>query len=507
MIDSLPDHLVFLILSNINSADQWLLRFVSKQFKNLIPKLEYDPRRERIFDIVLEKALNDGGLSTVRFLWSINKKANIWLVSINIAIKYNHDEIVNFLLDNKCKYSDIHVFIESLKSNNIILAKKLYTFDKFYMIDIILAIILSNSIELLEWIMFKIPTLIKYITPRSLYIIQYAINSKVSIGFMKKLLSYMPRLNDSEIECLISYCIDCESSHIIKILRNIPSKNEKLIICAVKESNIDILEEAYPKHLNIMLKVPIHTTNDFHGFLRSKGHIFDLDMNNCIKHALIYKNTDKIKILMKLQPDVKQWLNNLKYVLKYLEIKNDNLKLIAEFMGDRKIAFEIMCFNNREKFDILSSLGGYCTEYTFKWSILHDSNLYIEIWNRLDEKAKLIIKTNQEIQILYTCDIYLLEFFELQDIIIDNICIYYKSKYFTKDLVEFCLKRNISHIQLLNSAITHGAYDIIEMLAPLCTYRELLNMSYSNNQNIKNLQRDIILKKTPWILKPLVFFF
>ena len=511
MIDSLPDHLVFLILSHVTTIDQWLLQFVCKRFKFLIPKLDYDPKRERILDIVLAKALKDGALASIRFLWSSNnlKRSNIWNNAITIAIEYNHDEIIQFLLDNKCEYNQEIAFKEALKSNNLLLAKKLYKLDILYTQSIQFVIIKSNSIEILDWILSKKDNLLKeYDFPISL--IQYAINSKVSIDFIKKLLSYMRRLDDNEINCLMSYCIGRNCSHIIEILRNVPDKNEKLILCAIQEGNRDILEKAYSEHLNIMLRMQIYLTNDFHGFLRSKGHAFVLDMFNCIYEAMIYINSDKIDILMKLKPDITEWLDYLPYNLSNYKIKIDIIKLISKFLDNRKINFEIKYFQNKEIFDILCDIGGYCTEITFRNAVVYDGNdnnkLYIEIWNRLNEKAKDNIKNNSGVKILYTGDIYLLEFLESQGILINNICIYWNAKYFTKDLVQFCLKQDILHTKLLDHAIAYGAYDIIEILAPLCTYKELVNMNHSVNQNIKKFQKDIIREKTYWIFKPLVNF-
>ena len=508
-LDSLCNDTLSNILLKTNSVDQWLLRFVCKRFCFLISPLNYDPKRERILDIVLSKALTTGGLSTVRFLWG--KPSGIWFNASKIAIKHKHTDIIKFLLDNKCEHSPMDVFLESLKSNNLELSKLLYKFNYIYTSAIIRAIIESNSIEILEWMILKRPNLIKQFE-YPLFIIEIAIIQKISIEFMKKLLSCIRRLTDHEIDCMMSFCIERNSSHIIQILREVPEKDKKLIQCLImtgifdSDSPKELLEKAYPSHLDIMLEVPIHLTNDFHGFLRSKGHVFNLDMHYCIEYALIYKNTDKVKILMELEPDVNIWLKYLSSNISRYKVKIDILKLIVDFIGDHKIHFEINNYENREAFDILSNIGGQCGRNTFINSVLYgddDNQLYIEVWNKLNEIEKnYIIKYHQN-RIIYKSDIYLFEFLESQGIILENEHrIFWNANYFTKDLVNVCLQKyNISYKKLLHYAISFGHLDIIEMLVPLCTYRELLNFNCSDRSYVKQYIKQTIIKKTHPLFK------
>ena len=116
------DLLTFEILSRVTDADRWLLRFVNKQFRKVVEPTPHDPRRRRVLDDVLEHAILNRGVSTVRFLFDMPSR--VWATALETAAWEGSLEMVRLVVGRGDARSAL---MKALARGHVDVAEHLFT--------------------------------------------------------------------------------------------------------------------------------------------------------------------------------------------------------------------------------------------------------------------------------------------------------------------------------------------------------------------------------------------
>jgi hypothetical protein len=369
------------IISRVTAADRWLLQFVCRQFKKLVKPPLQDPRRRRVLDVVLDHAVSNGGLATVRFLF--HKESCVWATAVKKAASKGDLEMVGLLLERGCSGA----LQAALIKGHVGVAEYLYDKGQCAFEEMLMASAGSGSRAALEWVVAKM--------------------SAASFSASEELIGAVFVAACSHLECVQYLCDFFGKTAIAKAVFSSSRQcfvfSASLPVLRFLRSTFDYyavdahwFDKDRPDLMDFYLETEgVDKMKEFaainvhvRAFLVCKGLILGADLATAAANVYIVR---QLQVLMDLYPDPQEWIEKLGpsgRLKQLLEIPNLQAAFGSFFRRRKCLDFEIRgCCHDKDAFDALRAMGGRCTWTTF-WRTVCDSddveNARI-VWNAMEE--------------------------------------------------------------------------------------------------------------------------
>jgi hypothetical protein len=476
------------ILSRVATADRWLLQFVCKQFRTAVkPTLQKpgDPRRRRVLDDVLEYAISNKGVATVRFL--LDKRSNVWETAVEKAASKGDLETVRLVVGRGCAR---RAMMAALNGGHLNVAENLLPRINLEEDGVVDEMFVSsvNFTDTLKWTMSKI--------------------KKPSSCSMT--MTYAFKKACCNLECVQYLCDFFGKERIIAstVLREIPYYVFGKGIIPV--SVLRFLGSTFGYRVDLT-RIPLmhHTVSfdtDFldhvletrgfdamqtmsaddvgtYAYLVGKGLIPRADLAAVASNV---KYVCELEVLMKLYPDLDDWTKEAG-LLKRLFERSDSQTAFGKFFRSQKVFnfdfnFDIRC-TDKAAFDASRAMGGKCTSETLYLALFisDDVELARSVWEAMDAQERDKFRSTRQPYFIGTMDLGMLEFFALELEAVDQLremhLIYSgHGSRFTVALARFLLEHRIMDSStLLAEAIMCAHLDVVEMVVKhrYCTFSEM----------------------------------
>ena len=519
------DSILFEILSYVPAADHWLLRTVSTRFRSVIPPNVDLVARHRTLDVVLARAISEGGLATVKKL--IKKPSGEWIDAVRISASKGYIDITKFIVENRIFYDDAMSISSALTHGHVDIAEFLWERrEQKIDVEILLsAAAKSASILALEWIVSKLMKFeVSVVLSRDFAMTRMIMNASIA-GDLKCLefvcgLTTREVLNDAirRIKILHPFILLSQDVDCLRFLHDkfgyLPGPES--VRSAVVTNNHRVLE--YLLELGFieeMRRVPVHMSPDMHTFLRSKGYQIQstVDLNLHVSSLLTLAQT---KNLMLLNPDPLEWIETLSRArLEELLGVTSLQELLCDFFRGHRMDFEILSVARKDTFEALQEMGGRCGWVVFLSSVCHSKDVehIRRVWIAMDENDRTTFLSRVANLVLANFlpdNIDVLKFLVNIGVSLNGRRLRVSSRHtYTLELVEFAMENNVeTHMSAMYQAAMYGHLDIMEYVAPRCTLDELRDVLSSTNltrshddDEIALFLRKTILERTHFVLR------
>jgi hypothetical protein len=469
------------ILSHVATADRWLLQFVCKQFRAIVrPTLHHgDPRRRRVLDDVLEYAVANGGVATVRFLF--DKKSNVWATAVEKAASKGDLEMVRLVVD---RGSAKRAMTAALDEGHVGVAENLLPhinleedFEAMFVSSLI-------SSDILEWTVSQMP---------SSWSSHGIKNSTMIFAFVKACWNF------GNLGCIQYLCNFFGKERIASTVFAPGRQMPFFVFCkyVIPISVLRFLDSTFGYQIDLKQMSPMHDRGSFDNdlldyLLESQG--FDAMQTAAADDLCVYtflvgkrlipradfaaaaskvKYACQLEVLMKLYPDLADWTAEAGLVKRLLERGDDMQTAFGTFFRSQKVFnfnFEIKCCD-KVAIDALRAMGGKCTSGTL-WKVVCDSDdveLARSVWAAMDAQERDRFQYRNERYMVGAPDLGILEFVALELKAVDRLreinLLYFgqQRSRFTVSLARFLLEHRImDSLQLLTHAVSCEHFDVVE---------------------------------------------
>jgi hypothetical protein len=524
-MDDLCDSLISEVLSHVAAADRWLLRTVCRRFRRVVAAETVDPRRRRVLDDVLNRAISGGGLATVRALWG--RPSCVWATAVERAAARGDLEMVRFLALRARRDDDdeIRGLCAALAGRHVDVAEFLWsrrkrasragrgarrpsasraTLGDFE--RLLLASAESASRAMLEWTVAKDPcdnAMASWTaTAINVFVCACKAGDADSVRYICDTCDTCGTCGATDGRSINS----AFSVHDRLYGRFVPLSTDAAVLrflhdrygyapspSAVARSANNhgalafLLETGGDRVLGELLRVPAHESPDLHAFLRSAGHRVELDLATTAlavsRASWRDGSVGQMEALMLLRPDPAEWVAELGPMLKtVLETDRMQASLAKFFKGHRfeTIDFEITDAVPADTFADLRAMGGSCGRRTFLTTI-RAPNTTVEharaVWAAISDDVQ---KQLRQGCMYWVPDVDVLKF-AVQELGMRQRCDYLMlpaaatwSRCVTPELARVLLEHQIkSPAAVLDLAATCGHLDVVKLVTPACTTPDL----------------------------------
>jgi hypothetical protein len=482
-MQNLCESLTYEILSRVPFADRWLLQFVNKQFRNAIrPTLRaHDPRRRRVLDDVLELAIMNGGVATVRFLFD-----NVGPMALKMAAAKGDLEMVRLVVGRgrarealMMALTEGHLDVADYLSTRMSVAESLVEEMLFCS---------AHSRAALEWTLSNVPA-------------SYLFKESTIVGTFR---TACVSGDAGSVECLCDYFgkdriantvftsspIVFGGKNVVPVLRYVGSTfgvrdGEELRNILHNSRNADVLD--YLLETQGFDKMKALATSDVHAyaFLVRKGLIPRADL---VTVAINAKTPGQLDVLVELYPGFDEWIEELGpagRLRRLLETRDMQASFGRFRKAEARLDFKIKSgLLDKEVFGALTAMGGKCTSGML-WDVLcvsDDVDYAKSVWAAMDEHERATFRLTTKRPVASGGpDLGMLEFVVLELDAVERVremSIEYSWQRgrFTVSLARFLLERRIKDLSLvLTEAVLCAHLDVVEMVVQhrRCTCVEL----------------------------------
>jgi hypothetical protein len=482
------------ILSHVATADRWLLQFVCKQFRAIVrPTLHHcDPRRRRVLDDILEYAVANGGVATVRFLF--DKKSHVWDTAVAKAASNGDLETVRLVVE---RGSARRAMMAALDGGHLHVAE--YLFPRIQMDDHVFVEMFDSSVKsrnTLEWTVSKMPSSfssssVKKYRMTHVFVkaccdsgnlecveylceffgkerIFYAIFDSPQIGMPYFALGkrFVPVSVLRYLGSAFGYRLNAKQVPLIYSKVPFDHKNSDVLDYLLETQGFDAMQTAAAANVYV------------YAFLAGKGLIARTDLAAAASDV---KYAHHLEVLMKLYPDPYEWTKEAGLVQRLLQRGNFQAALGKFFRSQNvNFHFEIKC-GDKTAVDALRAMGGKCTSNTFcrVVCVSDDVEHARSVWEAMDAQERDKFRSTTQNCLVGAMDLGMLEFVALEldaaDRLRDMNLVYSGQRSrFTVALARFILEhRNTGLSTLLTEAVLCTHLDVVEAVARASTRDEL----------------------------------
>ena len=539
-MEALCDSLVYKILSHVPVADRWLLRTVCRTFRTVVSAeatataTASDPRRRRILDDALDRAISGGGMATVRIL--IDRPSGVWAFAVKKAAARGDLEMVRFVDERRHRDNDDLACISAaLTGGHVDVAQYLWSankkpLDRYGFEVLMIAAAKSAKRATLEWTVSKnrkAATRALNDWPSRILLFACAGGDIESVEYICDVLT--PAVCKTEFERFAELGIGVGGAHVA-MLRHLRARfgyvpPPKAI--ARMANNHDalayLLEGDREKVLAELLRVPAHMSPDFHAYLRSRGHRVDFDLAAAAVSVVRGGNVEQMRALMELRPDPDEWIRELgpnRLTIVFETRKAHMQALLIAFFKDRRFDFEITVTATKQTFAALRDLGGRCGCRTISRAVEHvDVEHARVVWDAMDDAARraFFARVEQEPCYVYWAqDVDMLNFV-VEELGVPKRCINYGTYVsrggFTLEFAKAVIEHEIeTPASLLARAVAYGLLDVVVHVAPTCAKRDIArclsplakSVSAAPREVYAFMQRSVLERTHPllrWLVK------
>ena len=524
------DSILFEILSNVVAADHWLLRMVCARFRLVIVESRHRREKFRTLDVVLSRAISEGGLATVRYL--IKRPSGEWGGAVSMSASKGYMDVVKCIVESHRGYDDVMSISAALSGGHVDIAEFLWDrkkqkIDRYAAEILLVAAAKSASLLAVEWIVSKFAKFeVSLILSKDFAMTRMMFNACIAGDL--KCLEYVCTLTTQEVvhdamrrhnamrshsTVLLTHDVDC-----LLFLHGkfgyAPTSDA--VRSAVITNNHRVLEYLSRDFLKEMLQVPLHMSPDMHAFLKSKGHQITptVDLNVHVSSAL---TNYQMKNLMQLQSDPREWISSLSpTTLEGLLGINRLQELMCDFFRGHRLKFEIKNVTRKQTFTALREMGGRCGWSIFLYSVVNVNDIdYVRhVWAAVDvnDRATFLsrVANNGSLLDWLPNDVDVLKFLLGIGVSLNGGRMLVSSRHtYTLELVEFAMVEMMeTPLSIMFKATSYGHLDIIDHVAPLCTLDELhLVLRVRNDDDVVSFLRKTILQRTHFMWRWYVKFF
>ena len=473
------------ILSRAVAADRWLLQFVCKRFRKVVgPTSLRDPRRRRVLDDVLDHAVSNGGLATVRWFLFRKKESCVWATAAAKAASKGDLEMVRLVVE---RGSARGALLAALTEGHVHVAE--YIHRRHTLIncweEMLLASARSGSRAALEWAVSK---KVDDNLPRmwgDVFVNAWKTGDVESVEFLCDLFG-RPTVSGMLSTRSDLFGHVTMSVPVLRFLRSefgyeMRAKDMLHMICCYapsdsnKEPLLDYVVEIHG--LEALTRSEAARDVDVHAFLVRKGLIPRADL----AAANNVQTVDQFKTLADLRPDPKEWIAELgpEALKRLLEKKSLLLQpSLASFFGKGLLPPGGFCITtpSSEDFEALCAMGGRCTSYTL-WEVVcasEDVRHARAVWARMDADERVEFRFAKRSYHCYVRDGPDLEFMEFVASELKAVKRLRSSHFtyrrqrsrLTAPLARFLLENRImTPALLLDEAVACGHADVAEMVS------------------------------------------
>ena len=381
-MQDLCDSLTCEILSRVTAADRWLLQFVCRQFRLSVKPPLQDQRRRRVLDDVLDHAVSNGGLATVRFLF--RTESCVWATAVRKAASKGDLEMVGLLVDRDCSGA----LQAALIKGHVGVAEYLYEKGPCAFEEMLMASAGSGSRAALEWVVAKM-SVASFSASEELIGAVFQAACSHHLDCVQYLCDFFGKTAIAEgVFSTARQCFVFSSS--IPVLRFLRSTFGYVVDAHLFDKDRPDLMDFYLETEGIDKMKDFAASDVYvHAFLVGKGLIPRADLA-AVAAANVYI-VGQLEVLMDLYPDPQEWIEELGPSGRLRQLlERPNLQAaFGSFFARRKcLDFEIRgCCHDKAAFDALRAIGGRCTWTTF-WRTVCDSDDVANArmaWNAMEE--------------------------------------------------------------------------------------------------------------------------
>jgi hypothetical protein len=520
-MDGLCDSLLSAVLLHaaVPAADRGLLRAVCRRFRSVVvaeagAELR-DPRRRRVLDAVLDRAISGGGLASVRFLWG--RPSCVWANAEVRAAARGDLEMVRFV---RCEYEydadyNIGCLAAALAGRHVDVAELLWSrrcktdeIGRCGIQRLLLASSKSGSRAMLEWTVARSPAMARAAMSDP-WVAKRMLGQACRAGDVELVRSICDATASAsagasagagasaawEIGDVFPLSIPLSTdADVLRFLRGrfgyVPAPRAVASSARNHGALAYLLETGGDRVLAELLGVPAHLSPDLHAFLRSAGHRVDVDLATTAvavaAAARQHHPVGPMEALMALRPDPAEWVAELGPMLRLVLETSQMQASFAKFFHGHFLDFEITASVPPDTFDALRAMGGRCGYRTFLAAAsAPDSRVEHAraVWAAMadDDRRQFRFRADDGI-FGWMTDVDMLKFMlEQQQQQPGSKILPYgllssptSSRCFTPDLARFVLEHKLdTPAAVLAQAATLGHLDVVELVAPACTLAEL----------------------------------
>jgi hypothetical protein len=523
------------ILSRVATADRWLLQFVCKQFRAAVkPTLQKpgDPRRRRVLDDVLEYAVANKGVATVRFL--LDKKSCVWETAVEKAASNGDLETVRLVVGRGCAQK--RAMMAALDGGHVEVAEYLLQRINLEENDRVIEEMFVSSVNFTDTLKWTVSKMKKTSSsgikdPAMIYAFVKACWNSGNLECVQYLCNFFgkKRIIESTVLQQIPYYVFGKRVIPLSVLRflgitfgykidlkrmclvcNMVPFDDKFLDHVLESQGFDALLGAAAENVYV------------YAFLVGRGLIPRADLAAAASNV---KYACELEVLMKLYPDLADWTEEAG-LLKRLFKRSDLQTALVKFFRSQKafnIDFDIRS-TDKTAFDALRAMGGKCTSGTLYlvMFVSDDVELARSVWEAMDAQERDKFRSTKPPYLMSATDLGMLEFVALELQAVDRLRemnpVYTGQRSrFTVALARFLLEHRIKDsTKLLTEAVLCQHLDVVEMMvrASSCDeiwecMRQLQCISAPINADMLRVISDAILDKTHpvwlWLARWILF--